>query len=176
MPTIEPWRSLWARLGTAADDRLYEDVLRRWSEPHRSYHTLRHLDECLEQLELLRRSAQQPDAIELALWFHDIVYEPLRNDNEQKSADFARSVAIDAGLSADLAVHVHDLVMATRHDAVPDDIDKRTIVDVDLAIPRAPDDLRHTGVHRGVRGACAREPRAIAAPSRAQGVTRRIPP
>jgi predicted metal-dependent HD superfamily phosphohydrolase len=120
---VDP-RSRW-RGGQALLDRLLDC----YREPHRRYHTLRHLEECFARFDELRDVASDPDAVELAIWFHDAIYEPRRGDNEARSAEWARST---------VGERVAELVMATRHDAVPADIDARVLVDVDLWILGSP--------------------------------------
>lgn len=135
MPLIDRWRQTWMALGVAAaDEALFRDLIARYAEPHRKYHTMRHLDECFDKLREIRAAAVHPEEIELALWFHDAFYDVKRRDNEKRSADWARSIVLAAGLSRSIADRVHALVMATRHDAVPSDIDERILVDVDLSI------------------------------------------
>jgi predicted metal-dependent HD superfamily phosphohydrolase len=106
----------------------------RYSEPHRSYHTLRHLKECFVKLDELRPLAERPAEVELALWFHDAIYDPRRHDNERRSADWASETALALGVEAHAAQRLHALVMTTRHDAEPRGVDEQILVDVDLAI------------------------------------------
>jgi len=133
------WPGLWKALGAAhADAELLERLLARYSEPHRKYHTVQHLEECFVQLDAARGLAEHPAEVELALWFHDAIYAPRRQDNEAKSADWARDSLAAAGLPAAAGERVHALVMATRHEAVPEGNDARLVVDVDLSILGAP--------------------------------------
>ena len=135
MPSFENWRRTWTRLGASvADSRLFADVRACYSEPHRKYHTIQHLDECFEKLEELRADAIHPGEIELALWFHDAIYDVKRQDNEEKSAGWARASVLAAGLSRSSADRVHALIMATGHNAVPSEPDEAILVDVDLSI------------------------------------------
>lgn len=126
---------MWKELGAASPDpKLRGELIARYSEPHRKYHTLQHLDECFEKLDEIRTLAERPAEIELALWFHDAIYNVKRRDNEKKSADWARTSALAAGAPAETCNRVHALVMATRHKAVPQDRDAELLVDVDLSI------------------------------------------
>lgn len=128
------WINTWKELGMqAADEALYERLMVCWSEPHRRYHTLHHLRECLTTFDEVRDQAQRPGEIDLALWFHDAFYDPLRHDNEERSAQWARDAVLEAGLPQDVADRVYALVMATRHETIPEDPDARLLVDVDLA-------------------------------------------
>lgn len=132
---LEGWRRSWRELGQpAADEGLFRRLVDCWSEPHRHYHTLQHLGECLDLFEKVRACAQRPGEIELALWFHDAFYDPKRDDNEERSAQWARDSVLEAGVPADIADRLHALVLATRHEAVPEDVDAQLLVDVDLAI------------------------------------------
>jgi predicted metal-dependent HD superfamily phosphohydrolase len=146
----EQWTATWRGLGAAAPAGVYEELIARYAEPHRHYHTARHLEECFAELAGVRHEAERPAEVELALWFHDAIYDTRRHDNERRSAEWARSVALAAGLDASVADRVAALVMTTRHDAVPDGADARVLVDVDLSILAAPEE-RFDEYERGVR-------------------------
>ena len=133
------WQRAWAALGVRrADEALYRELLARYQEPHRHYHSLRHLAECLRHFESVYELADRPGEVELALWFHDAVYQARRSDNEQRSADWARQALVAAGVEPAVAVRVYALVMATRHETLPATPDQRLLVDIDLAILGAP--------------------------------------
>ena len=137
------WAEAWRALGVQAPDSapnnaLFDALLARYGEAHRAYHTLQHLDECLAGLALERSHAKRPAEIALALWFHDAIYDVHRHDNEQRSADWARQALRDAGVDAEAAQRVHALVMATRHQAQPEEADAQLLVDIDLSILGAP--------------------------------------
>jgi predicted metal-dependent HD superfamily phosphohydrolase len=137
MPTYSQWLSCWQGLGIAEAQipaGLFEAICARYAEPHRHYHTLQHLDECLEHFTVLRELAEKPAEIELALWFHDAVYDPTRPDNEQLSADWAAESAKSAGLNDGSAERIYKLIMATRHDGQPESKDAEILLDCDLAI------------------------------------------
>jgi predicted metal-dependent HD superfamily phosphohydrolase len=137
--TLADWHRLWRDLGCArGDEALFGRLVAAWSEPQRHYHTLQHLRECLVLLDDVRGQAARPAEVELALWFHDAVYEPTRHDNEERSADQAREAMHAAGLDAASADRVHALVMDTRHAQPPAGADAQLLVDIDLAILGAP--------------------------------------
>jgi predicted metal-dependent HD superfamily phosphohydrolase len=137
--TLASWRALWRELGAErADEALFLRLVMSWSEPHRHYHTLQHLRECLEQFDAVRALAQRPAEVELALWFHDAFYDVYRDDNEARSAGWAADEVRRAGLPAEVAGRVHALVLATEHKEPPADPDAQLLVDVDLAILGAP--------------------------------------
>ena len=136
---VEAWRALGVQVpDSAPHDALFDALLAHYGEAHRAYHTLQHLDECLEGLALERSHAGRPAEIALALWFHDAIYDVHRHDNEARSADWARQALRDAGVDAEAAQRVHALVMATRHQAQPEEADAQLLVDIDLSILGAP--------------------------------------
>ena len=106
--------------------------MERYSEPQRAYHTLQHLEECFALFP--EGLAEHPGEVLLALWFHDAIYEPKRNDNEQRSADWGAEVLAAAGAHAEVIARFRELVLATRHEAQPQTADACLLVDLDLSI------------------------------------------
>lgn len=133
------WHSLWEALGGQVPPRsIYEQLLRCYGEPHRAYHTRQHVNECLHLFQGARDLCVQPEEVAIALWFHDAIYQPRRSDNEARSAEWLTQVAAEAGLSSLRISRLQTLVMATRHEAVPQEQDAQVLVDIDLAILGAP--------------------------------------
>lgn len=133
----DQWKKSWRELGVAITPALlqdFKDVLARYSELHRKYHTVRHLEECFEKLAEVRPLAQHPADVEIALWFHDAIYDTQSNQNEVESAELARANVLAAGGSEDSADRIAQLIMATRHDAMPEGNDVEVLVDIDLSI------------------------------------------
>jgi predicted metal-dependent HD superfamily phosphohydrolase len=135
------WSAFWQQLGANdPGEDLHRRLVACWSEKHRYYHTLQHLRECFEQFDAARADAARPAEIAVAIWFHDAFYEPQRDDNEERSAVWARQAASDAGIAQATAQRLYDMVLATKHEAMPDDPDTRVLVDIDLSILGAPDE------------------------------------
>jgi predicted metal-dependent HD superfamily phosphohydrolase len=133
------WNEAWQALGVTATNNAPHDALcaelqRRYGEPQRHYHTMQHLGECLAWFEREKALAERPGEVALALWFHDAVYDVHAHDNEARSADWARQALRAAGAGDAAADRVHALVMATRHDAVPEGRDAELLIDIDLSI------------------------------------------
>jgi len=136
---LEPsWRRVWRQLGLTPPDGLREKLLAAYGESQRHYHALQHLEECIAHFDGAVDLATQPGEVEIALWFHDAVYDPQGKDNERRSADWAEQVLRDCGAAKAVRQRVHALIMATCHDAEPTDADQRLLVDIDLAILGAP--------------------------------------
>lgn len=132
----------WAVLAPGAGERaqaaLQAQLLAAYAEPHRAFHTHQHLAECLDWLAEYAALAERPEEVEVALWFHDAVYDVHRHDNEAVSANWARTALLDAGAARDVAGRVEALVLATRHSIAPATSDEQLLVDIDLAILAAP--------------------------------------
>jgi len=76
--------------------------------------------------------------VELAIWYHDVIYDSRAEDNEEKSAHRA-TIDLDAmGVSGTPRREVQRLILLTKHDCLPADMDGRIIVDVDLSILAQP--------------------------------------
>jgi predicted metal-dependent HD superfamily phosphohydrolase len=136
MTTLEQsWARAWSGMGLAGNGQeIRQRLLAAWSEPHRKYHTLQHLSECVVALEQVKTLTPHIAEIEFALWFHDAVYDVKRSDNEVRSAEWAGSTLENAGATMESANLVHDLVMVTKHDGLPRTLDEQILLDVDLSI------------------------------------------
>lgn len=119
------------------------DLRRRHAQPHRAYHTGQHIAELLDLLDRCRSAMLDPLAVELAILFHDAVYDPAARDNEEQSARLLESVMTGAA-PADSLYRAAAMVRATALHAVPDGLpdgereDLARFLDMDLAILAAP--------------------------------------
>ena len=95
---------------------------------------MRHLEACLGALADVRSLAERPSEVEVALWFHDAIYDTHSSDNEKRSAEWAKQSAAAAGLTTDQVTRVSGLILATQHSAVPAGTDAMVLVDIDLGI------------------------------------------
>jgi predicted metal-dependent HD superfamily phosphohydrolase len=128
------WKHLWQAIDANGDALVwYETLTSAFAEPQRHYHNGRHIAECLAEFDVARHLARQPEAVELAVWFHDAVYDPKRPDNEEQSAAMAKCCLETAGL-ADLARTVAELVMATKTHSPAAGSDAALLIDLDLSI------------------------------------------
>jgi predicted metal-dependent HD superfamily phosphohydrolase len=145
---------------------LREDLLARWSESHRKHHTVTHLHEMLDAIGELADAGIQFDreAVELAAWFHDAIYEIGREDNEERSAELARELLATSPMRDEVA----RLVLLTKtHDVADDDINGAVLCDADLSgLGSAP--LRYRTYAEAVRGEYSAVPDDVFKPARAQ--------
>ena len=139
MLTASRWLELWQRLGATrrADSALadaFTELTKRYAEKHRHYHTAQHIAECLSRLDEARELCEYPDEVEVALWFHDAIYNTHARDNEAQSANWAARILKESGAAQMVMNRVRALIMATCHDALPETRDACVLVDIDLSI------------------------------------------
>lgn len=113
-----------------------EELIARYGEPHRRYHTMAHIEDCLAQAAASTDLSPSDRAlIEAAIWFHDAIYDPTRADNEAESARLARDRLSAAGASEHLIGEVERLILLTAGHAVePSDRIGARLVSIDLSI------------------------------------------
>lgn len=130
------WSTMWQQLHLAPPPTLADELSAAYSQPHRYYHTLQHLQECLTLLAQLQHLAEQPAHIALALYFHDAIYDVYATDNEAQSAAWAAKVLTEMGAESTLISRIETMIMATQHHAplLQSDTDSQLLVDIDLAI------------------------------------------
>jgi predicted metal-dependent HD superfamily phosphohydrolase len=124
-------------------DRLWQDIVTRYGEPQRAYHTLNHIEQLLVQFENIKHYLAEPHITALALYYHDVIYDPTRSDNELKSADFATD-ALSPYLSPEQCQQIYALIMMTANHQIDESIDSvkysdaAYLLDMDLSILGAP--------------------------------------
>jgi predicted metal-dependent HD superfamily phosphohydrolase len=132
------WRRLLREFGIedCLADQAWNTIVLNYSEPGRAYHTLEHVHDCLYEMELARPFIKDADMpiLELAIWMHDLVYQPKKNDNEARSAESFQWL-FDRHLPVALVDRVMSLVMATKqHFAADPESLEAWICDIDLWI------------------------------------------
>jgi predicted metal-dependent HD superfamily phosphohydrolase len=169
MTLKEPFEVLWKRLHLLADASIWHSqLLECYAEPQRAYHTLQHLEECLVILDDAKKTGliAKPDLIEMALWFHDAVYDPQGSENEELSAEMAR----EALGSSEMASEVARLILLTKSHQPGDGPDDAWIIDIDLAIFAQPME-RVLEYERQIRQEYAWVPEAVYVEKRAEILT-----
>lgn len=128
-------RARWVELAGAGNDAAGADLVRRYAEEHRRYHTVHHLLAMLRVIDDLAADAVDADAVRYAAWFHDAIYAVDRADNEERSAELAEAVLPSTGVAPEFVGEVARLVRLTaRHDPAPGDRDGGVLCDADLAV------------------------------------------
>lgn len=118
--------------GPASAVQAWKVLAEGYTEPHRHYHDIGHLKHCLEALGLAAAQSGDPVTLELAIWFHDVVYDPGAKDNESRSAEvFARLVG--PYMAPTRVDRIRTLILTTMHREQPEVGDERFIADIDLS-------------------------------------------
>ena len=123
----------------AALEALWQDIATHYNEPQRAYHTLRHIQQLFKQFKQINHNLHEPHIIALALFYHDVIYDPRRSDNELKSAEYAVA-ALEQYLSAEQCQHIYALIMITTNHQIDKSADEDKIsdaaylLDMDLSI------------------------------------------
>lgn len=128
------WWHLMNTWGFHPNEDTYEALVSAYSQKHRHYHNAHHIDACLMHIDSCLTQIEHPQEVELALWFHDAIYEPLSANNELKSAEWAASFLSSNDANPESISRVYQLIMATVHKAPPETGDESLLVDIDLSI------------------------------------------
>jgi predicted metal-dependent HD superfamily phosphohydrolase len=144
---VDALRRLWPLTDA---DPLRDRLLRAYGDPRRGYHDQRHLAEVLGHVATLAAEATDVDAVVLAAWFHDAVYDGTRDD-EERSAVLAEHELAAAGVPAATVEEVARLVrMTADHRPAEQDRNGQVLSDADLAVLAAAPD-RYADYVAGVR-------------------------
>ena len=122
------------KISTSDSERIFKILEKRYSEPHRTYHTMIHIYQLFMLMENHPDELENHTLVELSILFHDIVYDPQKNDNEEQSAILANELIgpyLDAKTNYELkkmieSTHLHKPILAAS--------DNQYFLDMDLCI------------------------------------------
>ena len=136
---LDQFKSHWLRFSSqhsikhAVSQTLLNTLITAYIEPQRAYHNVQHIAECLAHFQSIQSSLNDPIAVETAIWFHDVIYDPRASDNELQSAELMKQVC-DPFLSEPQIEKVYQWIIATQKHQPSDDHDLNSLLDIDLAI------------------------------------------
>ena len=111
----------------------WNTIVANYSEKHRAYHNLKHLEEIFTYFDTHKAAIAKPNLLSFSIFYHDIIYNIWRKDNEEKSADFAVQELGNIDLSIEELSIIKQQIIATKtHEAI--DNDTQLFIDFDLAI------------------------------------------
>lgn len=137
------WRRDLESWAAPADyvEQTFDDLVERYHEPHRHYHTLEHVASVLRSAESLNGFARDPAAVRMAAWYHDVVYDPAGADNEARSAVLAAAHLTSLSVPSDVVRESARLIELTSgHRTEVGDRNGAVLLDADLTILAAPPD------------------------------------
>lgn len=164
------WKEFCKRAGMAEAGAVFDThIAAAYSEPHRKYHTLAHIEECLKLLDGPAKHVLEDEpswriledsdkdfylnALELALWFHDIVYKPTESNNEEESERVMEELCESFAVDRELIDEAADLIFLTKDHKLPPlerTMQSKLMLDIDLAILGA-DPESFWAYERGIR-------------------------
>lgn len=134
---LPDWTALTGESQASVD--CWARLVNRWSEPQRRYHGVRHLSAVLLFVDEYAGHADDPDAVRLAAWYHDAIYDPKASDNEERSASLAEKELSALGMDGKRVAEVVRLVrLTTGHDPAEGDRNGELLNDADLLVLASP--------------------------------------
>jgi predicted metal-dependent HD superfamily phosphohydrolase len=116
-------------------EKIFQLLVKAYCSPERHYHNLEHIYDVLTTIHRLQEYTQNLAAVKLAAWFHDVVYDTMAKDNEERSAEYAGVLLSELGISATTINMVNRLILNTKHAQTDvEDADSQVLLDADLAI------------------------------------------
>lgn len=112
-----------------------------YQQKHRYYHTLQHIDHCLQLFDACIARISDAATVEVALWFHDVIYDPKGQNNESLSAQHARCFLAALAYEKEKITKVEHFIMLTQHPSVAKTDDEKLMIDIDLAILGSDDSI-----------------------------------
>ena len=139
-----------------------DELIARYGEPHRRYHTLSHIEDCLAQVAASTdMDDDQRGLMDAAIWFHDAIYDATRTDNEAQSAGLAnKRLSADGAPQAFIDEVVRLILLTAGHSVQADDAIGARLVSIDLSILGAEPD-RYDGYAAAIREEYAHVPEPL---------------
>jgi predicted metal-dependent HD superfamily phosphohydrolase len=122
--------NLWSQYSGGDGEGVFERLRVLYGGEHRAYHHAGHIEDCLREFD---RVPGRPVTVEIAIWFHDVIYDSHRKDNEEMSAQYFAEEAGRAGMSGDWIADVERLIRVTAHHRAAAE-DEALLCDIDLSI------------------------------------------
>ena len=129
----ERFFELWNKLDARNPDKEYTLLQNLYSDGKRYYHNMLHVHKVLTEFDYVKHLAENPMALELAIFYHDAIYDPMQNDNEEESARLLARSGVRSAIDIKIIDKAYLLVMATKHESPPLTIDEKIITDCDIS-------------------------------------------
>lgn len=129
---------------------MWHEVESYYSKTYRHYHTLNHLSHFFKELEKAKRYIKDWDSTLLAMFYHDIVFLPTRNDNEKSSSDLAEISLAELDVSEEKIDKCQKMILATKEHKKSDDSDVNYFIDADISIIGS-DEITYESYLEGVK-------------------------
>jgi len=114
-----------------------DELLKFYNSPKRHYHNLNHIYSLLKLTDKHYSKLQSPKTIQFTIWYHDVIYNSLKNNNEEKSAVFAKKQLEKLNIDKLIINDCYKLILATKTHSLPKELnsfDAKFLIDIDLSI------------------------------------------
>jgi len=129
------FKKAWTKIGGTNSETVFELLIEQHQKPKRKYHNITHVSYMLQGFKNACSKIPYNETIEIAIWFHDAIYDPLKEDNEEQSAELAYNQCILNNIEEKIANNIKQLIMATKHGLIkPKNTEEKIIADLDLAV------------------------------------------
>lgn len=133
------WKDLVSKYSNDLDliENLYEIIEKRYGSFNRHYHNLDHINLMLSEVKRFKNRIDDFDSVLFAIWFHDIIYDPLKRDNEERSAEYAREFLVKINYEKNRIHKIEKLILRTKDHTFQDgneNYDFKVFLDLDLLI------------------------------------------
>ena len=123
-------------------ESLFNSLVEHYSSGARAYHNLSHIQSLLSLCESLMDKIRNLDEVYFAVWFHDVIYDTKRSDNEEKSAEFAIEALAGLRVPEQVIATTREMILATKHHRADDlSWDMKAFLDLDTSILGAPEEI-----------------------------------
>lgn len=122
-------------------DQLWEEIVKAYLHPSRHYHNLNHLAHMLQETSDILTEINAPDEFCFSIFYHDLIYNVKRQDNEKKSAELGQLRTLNIGLGVKGAQLCYEQILATKSHTLSDNMDTNYLTDIDLSILGAPPEV-----------------------------------
>ncbi len=139
---------------------LWNEIQEYHSDQKRYYHTLRHLEHLLEQLSQIKDEIDDWNTILFTLFYHDVVYDSSKSDNEEQSSKLAKKRMKQLSVPDEQIEKCVQQIMATKSHEVSKETDTNLFTDADLSILGQPWD-EYLKYAQNVRKEYAQYPKLI---------------
>ncbi|MFX1477540.1 MAG: hypothetical protein ACFFCI_05370 [Promethearchaeota archaeon] len=118
-------------------ESLYKFIEKSYNLSNRQYHNLDHINLMLYEVKRFKNRIDDYDSVLFAIWFHDIIYDPLKSDNEERSAKYATQVLDKINYEKNRIQKVQELILRTKDHTIQnsnESYDMKIFLDLDLLI------------------------------------------
>ncbi|MFL5730664.1 MAG: hypothetical protein ACJ75J_14345 [Cytophagaceae bacterium] len=133
-------KTTWNQLCSSYSDditlknKLFEQICREYGNSSRYYHNLNHISAMLTLADEHNDLIRHRDIVLFSIWFHDLVYDSLKKDNEEKSADMAEEMLTSLAIGKEAVQKIRKFIIATKSHSDHSEPDLCFFLDLDLSV------------------------------------------